>query len=222
MDLQKFFSSLPGQSSVALAVLLLLALIWLSSPKAPGKSRVLQLSVCSLLIAATFVINNLLPRFQMPQGGAVTLCGMLTLYLASHLFGPRVGILAGACYGLLDFLFSPYAYSPAQVLIDYPFAFGAIGAGGLVRNAKGGLYTGYALGVFGRFLASFASGALFFASYAPEGIGPIAWSAYYNGAYLGAELALGLAVMALPPFRKAVERAKLSTARALGSSGGSK
>jgi len=47
---------------------------------------------------------------------------------------------------------------------------------------------GATVGIFGRFLAHFVSGVVFFGSYAPEGMNPIVYSALYNGAYIVPEL----------------------------------
>jgi thiamine transporter ThiT len=47
---------------------------------------------------------------------------------------------------------------------------------------------GSAIGIFGRFVAHFTSGIVFFGSYAPKGMGPVVYSAFYNGAYIVPEL----------------------------------
>ena len=47
---------------------------------------------------------------------------------------------------------------------------------------------GATIGIFGRFVAHFVSGVVFFGSYAPKEMGPIVYSAFYNGAYIVPEL----------------------------------
>jgi energy-coupled thiamine transporter ThiT len=47
---------------------------------------------------------------------------------------------------------------------------------------------GATVGIFGRFLAHFVSGVVFFGAYAPEGMSPIVYSVIYNGAYIVPEL----------------------------------
>jgi len=47
---------------------------------------------------------------------------------------------------------------------------------------------GATVGIFGRFVAHLISGVVFFGSYAPEGMSPIVYSAFYNGAYIVPEL----------------------------------
>lgn len=47
---------------------------------------------------------------------------------------------------------------------------------------------GASIGIFGRFVAHFISGVVFFGPYAPEGMSPIVYSALYNGGYIVPEL----------------------------------
>ena len=61
-----------------------------------------------------------------------------------------------------------------------------------------GVGPGMVLGCFGRFMASFLSGFIFYGQYAPEGVNPVWYSLTYNGSYMLAEciicIALGLLV----------------------------
>ena len=95
-----------------------------------------------------------------------------------------------------------------QVILDYPLAFGALGLSGLFCNRKYGLQTGYIAGVLGRFIFSTLSGVVFFASYAPEGMNPWVYSSLYQGTYLGAEAAVTLAIISLPPVNRALKLVK--------------
>ncbi len=95
---------------------------------------------------------------SLPQGGSVTL-------------GAMVPIL-------------PFIVSPIQFLLDYPLAFGALGLAGIFSsNVVVATFTG----IFGRFLAHFISGVVWFGEYAPEGTPVAVYSAVYNGTYLGIE-----------------------------------
>ncbi len=76
-----------------------------------------------------------------------------------------------------------------QVLLDYPIAFGALGLAGFFRNRP---FLGVNVGIAGRFVAHFVSGIIFFATYAPEGMSPIVYSAIYNGSYLLPELVISV------------------------------
>ena len=56
--------------------------------------------------------------------------------------------------------------------------------------------------------AAAALRAAFGRVYAPEGMSPFIYSASYNGAYLGAEAAITLILLAVPAVRKALAQVK--------------
>ena len=168
------------------------------------------LTYCAICVALALALS-MIRLFPMPQGGEVTLCSMLFIVLAGYWFGPKAGILAGVSLGLLKFVISPYAVHPAQILLDYPLAFGALGLSGFFRNRKYGLFSGYAAGCLSRFCMSFISGVIFFSSFAVEkGQHPMYYSAAYNLSYILPEMGITLALLAVPQFRRAIERIKIS------------
>ena len=143
--------------------------------------------IVALSTALSFVI-----LFQMPQGGSVTAASMVPLLWISVRRGLRVGLFTSTVYGLVQFAAGPFVFHPIQVLLDYPIAFGALGLAGLFRSHP---LIGSSVGIGGRFFFHFLSGFVFFATYAPEGINPILYSALYNGGYLGVELVVSLVLM---------------------------
>lgn len=102
-----------------------------------------QATVCGLLLALTLVLS-LLPLYRMPYGGTITLGGMLPMMLIAFVYGPRVGIMAGFVYGLLNLLLNPYILHPVQVLLDYPLPFMALGLCGFFPQRP---YLGMASGI---------------------------------------------------------------------------
>ena len=95
------------------------------------------------------------------------------------------------------------------MLMDYIFAFGALGLAGLFSNKKKGLIKGYIAGILGRYFFSFLSGWIFFAVYTPDFFNSaILYSLAYNGAYIGLEAAITLIVLALPPVNEAMQAVK--------------
>ena len=80
------------------------------------------------------------------------------------------------------------------------------GLAGFLSEKKGGLQLGYIAGVLGRFFFSVLSGVVFFGEYAPEGMSPLVYSVTYNGAYIGAEAAVTLIIISIPPITKALKR----------------
>ena len=74
------------------------------------------------------------------------------------------------------------------VVFDYLLAYGSLCLAGLFRNKKYGLVWGTAVALPVRFIMHFISGYIFFASWAPEGYTPFAYSVAYNGSYMLPEL----------------------------------
>ncbi|MFV0363950.1 MAG: energy-coupled thiamine transporter ThiT [Suipraeoptans sp.] len=165
--------------------------------------------VFSALGIALALVLSYLPIFKMPMGGSVTLMSMLFVALIGYWFGLKYGLLAAVAYGVLQFVIDPYMLTIPQALLDYPLAFGALGLSGIFRDKKYGLQLGYLVGVFGRFVFSTLSGVIFFASYAPEGMNPLAYSVIYQGSYLGAEAIITLIIITLPPVSKALQKVKI-------------
>ena len=150
------------------------------------------LTEAALAVALSFVLGFIV-LFKMPFGGSVSL-EMIPLILLSLRQGWRVGIVAGAAYGLLDLVIDPYVVHPLQLLLDYPLAFGALGLAGLFKPTVRGAVLGATVAVFARFVCHFLSGVIFFVSYAPEGWNPYLYSAAYNAAYLVPSLAIAIVV----------------------------
>lgn len=167
--------------------------------------------VFSSMGIALAMVTSYIKVWEMPMGGSVTLLSMLFICLIGYWFGPRYGLITGIAYGILQFVVDPYMVSLPQALFDYPLAFGALGLSGFFSNKKYGLQAGYAVGVLGRFVFSTLSGVIFFASYAPEGMNPWAYSSLYQGTYLGAEGIVTLIVLSIPPVSKALASVKAQT-----------
>ena len=147
-------------------------------------------------------ISGFIPFLAMPQGGRVTLAAMVPVLFVAIRRGPRVGILAGIAFGLVVLVLEPFIYHPVQVLLDYPLAFGALGLAGFFRKLP---VLGVAVGISGRFICHFASGLVFFASYAPAGMDPAVYSAIYNAWYLIPELIISAAVISVLQKRKILQ-----------------
>lgn len=218
-NMQGFFETAYGKaaSAAVIAVILLLIMI-LGRPRSKdisasgGASTVksihadtMSLTISAVLIAVSFVLSNI-RLFSMPQGGTVTPFSMLPIALCAYLIGTRNGVMAGMALGLVNLIVNPFVVHPLQLLLDYPLAFAALGAGGPLRNTKAGLPLVYIVGIAGRFICSTLSGVIFFGSYAEgTGLSPLLYSAVYNGTYIGAEGVITLLVILLPPVRAAIE-----------------
>jgi thiamine transporter len=138
-----------------------------------------------------------------PEGGSVTLASMVPIIWLALRRGPKVGLFAGAVYGLVQLAVMPQIYFLPQVLLDYPLAFGCLGFAGFFQ--KRWALVGVVVAITGRFIMHLISGALFFASYAPSGMNPWVYSALYNGSYMLPELGISLFVVFLLQQSKALK-----------------
>lgn len=144
----------------------------------------------ALMVALAFGLH-FVKLFQAPYGGSVTLGGMIPLLFFALRYGAGPGIMAGTAYGLLDLVVEPYVVHPAQLLLDYPLAYGALGLAGFFKN---NVVAGSSVGVAGRFLMHFLSGVIFFASYAGDQ-NVYVYSALYNAGYLVPELVISVVML---------------------------
>ena len=132
-------------------------------------------------------IGKALP-LRLPQGGSITLETIPILVVALR-WGVRVGLPTGLLTGLLKLLLDAYIVHPVQLILDYPLPFALLGLSALCPAPP---WRGILLGNIARFASHFASGVIFFGSFAPEGIGVWRYSALYNLLYIGPETLLGL------------------------------
>lgn len=156
----------------------------------------------SLCLALSFVLSYI-KLFSWPQGGSITPASMLPIMIFASMFGVIPGIIVGVAYGLLQLIQDPFVIHWAQLFLDYPLAFGAIGLAGLFKH---NLVLSSLVGGFSRFVFSFISGFVFFASYAPDGMNPLLYSLAVNGLIIGTETIICSAVLAVPQVKSATKR----------------
>ena len=186
-------------------ILILVALVAISLIMAySGKNKKTNTKILvygGLCIAMSFVLSYI-RLYRWPQGGSITPGSMLPMFIFAYIFGAKAGIIAGVAYGFLQFIQDPYVVHWAQVLLDYPIAFAAMGFAGLNRRY---LPVSVVIGGFGRFLAHFVSGFIFFGIYAPEGMNPIWYSFTVNFLLIGTETAICVAISLIPQFNAAIK-----------------
>ncbi|MDK2902816.1 MAG: thiamine transporter [Clostridiales bacterium] len=190
----------PTAIAVVIAILAVVVFFAVIGPRAHFNTK--SVVYGGLCIAIAFILSYI--RFyHWPQGGSITLASMLPMFVYAYIFGPAAGIAAGAAYGLLQLIQDPFIVHPVQVLLDYIIAFGALGLAGYSRH---NISLGVLLGGFGRFMASFLSGVIFFASYAPEGMNPIWYSILVNGMVIGTDTAICFVISLVPQVKSMIER----------------
>ena len=107
---------------VALVVVMILLMV-LSGRKEKWTAR--DLANAAICVAMSFILSCI-KLYEMPQGGSITPASLLPLVLYMVAFGPGRGLVVGFAYGLLQLLQGAYVIHPAQLLVDYPMAFGAL------------------------------------------------------------------------------------------------
>ena len=158
-----------------------------------------SMAASSGLMLAMAVILTAFPFYRMPNGGSVTLGGMLPLFFISFAYGPEVSMLAGFAYSLMNLVMAPYILHPVQVLFDYPLPFMALGlAGCFPRHHMAGITAAVAVRLFFHFL----SGVVFFGSYAPAGTSIYLYSFVTNLTYLLPNLVICLVFYRLLPVER--------------------
>ena len=170
-----------------------------------GKKITAKQLAFSAMAIALAMVTSMLKIVNMPMGGSITLFSMLFIVLIGYWYGLGAGLTTAIAYGILQLIIDPYIISFPQMLIDYVFAFGALGLSGIFSKSKNGLIKGYLIGVLGRYFFAFLSGWIFFATYTPEFFNSaVVYSLAYNGAYIGLEALITLILIALPPVNKAL------------------
>lgn len=203
-SLPGFIASKGGQAILIIIIVAFFVLILIPKKEDRGKVDAKVLTISALLVAMGYVLG-LFKLFSMPQGGAVTPLSMLPIALCAYILGTRRGVMAGMVLGLLNLLIGGYVIHPVQMLLDYPLAFGAMGLGGIARKSNHGLLKAYLIGILGRYICAFISGVVFFGANAPEKFNAVTWSLWYNFTYIAAEGAITVAVLCVPPVRRALE-----------------
>ncbi|MCJ7634489.1 energy-coupled thiamine transporter ThiT, partial [Candidatus Bathyarchaeota archaeon] len=158
------------------------------------------LAETSVVVALSFILKDILPPiYRLPQGGSITIAGLVPLIWFSLRRGVRYSVFAGFIFGFIHMVFGGYVINPFQGLIDYPIAYAAIGLAGLSKKYP---LIGVGIGIMGRFLISFLSGILFFTGTTIEGI---LASAIYNGIYLIGEFVITIIVIYLLIKRRLID-----------------
>lgn len=171
-----------------------------------------QLVFSAAAIALGFIASYI-KIIHMPWGGSITLCSMLFITLIGYWYGPKIGLIAGFAYGLLQFVQDggSYILSPLQACLDYILAFAALGLSGFFYKKTNGLIKGYLFAILVRGLLHTIGGYLYWMDYMPESfpqslavIYPIA----YNYSYILAEGVITVILLLLPPVKNAMARVK--------------
>jgi len=184
----------------SVAALVILAAVFIVISR-NTKINTKMLAYGAIAIAASFVLS-FVKVVQFPNGGSITVASMLPLFMFSFAAGPRAGVTAGLCYGLLQFIQEPYFLHWAQFLLDYPLAFAMLGLAGFFRH---NVYLGAVTGAAGRLVCSFISGVVFFAEYA-GGQNVFLYSFLYNISYILPDVIICLILLSISSVRSVISK----------------
>lgn len=169
-------------------------------PGPAGSSFVRTGTAAETAVAIALAAVLSLVRVKLPHlvyGGSVSLHTLPILFLSLRR-GPRAGILAGAAYGVVNFVMTPYFVHPVQLVLDYPAAFASLGLAGLAASAGSGPWT-IAAAAAGASLARLGShvlsGVVYFGHLAPEGTPVWKYSLLYNASYMLPETLIAAAAI---------------------------
>ncbi len=160
-----------------------------------GKTKTTKLTLCAVMMALAAVLS-IVPLYQAPYGGTVTLGSMVPLVLACVMIEDmRWGLLTCFAYSLLQMMIgftapptATFLYFIAVVLLDYVVAFTVIFTVNPISKLFGnkflGIVSGTVVACVLRFACHFLSGILIWGVYAPEDIPVWLYSILYNGGYM--------------------------------------
>ncbi|HFI0119945.1 TPA: energy-coupled thiamine transporter ThiT [Streptococcus suis] len=157
-----------------------------------SKSKLSILTEIAIFSAIALVFDKF-PLFTMPQGGSVSLV-MLPILLVALRHGLTAGLLTGGIVGTIQLFYGGYFLNVFQVFLDYALSYAGIGLAGLLsplltkqKDLKQAAFTISLAGFLGgsvRLLATFLSGIIFYADYAPVGTPVWFYSFTYNISYI--------------------------------------
>lgn len=149
-----------------------------------GQSKTRMIAEAGVAIAIAQVLS-FITLFHMPQGGSIKAASLVPLMIFAYRWGGTRGIWAGVVYGVLHFLLGfKSSIHYLSIILDYLVTYGAIGVCGYFKDNITGLVSGSIVAIALRWFASVTSGAVVFASYAPQGQNPWIYSMIYNASYM--------------------------------------
>lgn len=157
-----------------------------------------------VMLALAIVLSKI-KIYQAPNAGSVTAGSMIPIIIFSMRWGLGPGIFAGATFGLLKLMLGGWYFSPMQILLEYPIAFGCLGLAGIFSNSLTNVkeinyfkvVSSVLVAISGRFICHFLAGLIFFKDTLPEGISPWISSASYQATYLVPEFVISAVLLSL-------------------------
>ena len=187
------------------------------SAKTTNKEKILSIAAGGICIGLAFVLSKI-TIFEMPMGGSVTPASTLPIIVCGMAFGPVWGFIVSFVYSILQAIDGmKYFVSPFQMFLDYIIGYTALGLAAfaglkqedrikiknpLFRFRRAGIIRALIFTVIAfvvRWIASVASGIIFYAEYAADAgyDNALIYSMVYNGGFLAADLGICLVVLVI-------------------------
>ena len=187
------------------------------SAKTTNKEKILSIAAGGICIGLAFVLSKI-TIFEMPMGGSVTPASTLPIIVCGMAFGPVWGFIVSFVYSILQAIDGmKYFVSPFQMFLDYIIGYTALGLAAfaglkqedrikiknpLFRFRRAGIIRALIFTVIAfivRWIASVASGIIFYAEYAADAgyDNALIYSMVYNGSFLAADLGICLVVLVI-------------------------
>ncbi|NLL39753.1 MAG: proton-coupled thiamine transporter YuaJ [Clostridiales bacterium] len=154
------------------------------------RKEIITLCYAAVSVAMSFVLSFV----EIPvgfQGGSINFVMIPLIVFAVYRGGLIWGLGAGAVFGTLKLLTGSSAVTWASILLDYTFAYAAVGLAGIFKGRKYGGILGALTGCVARFAVHFISGITIYAINAPSEVlgittsSVLLFSFLYNIAYMG-------------------------------------
>lgn len=137
--------------------------------------RTFNLVLAGVMIAMGTALGFVKP-FELPYGGAITLCSMLPVMFFSYRCGLKWGLSAGLVFSVLQLLFGLDALKGisammvvGSIFLDYILAFTVLGLAGMfrgkIKNDAAAFTLGSLVSMMLRYFCSFLSGWVLWASF---------------------------------------------------------
>ena len=187
------------------------------SAKTTNKEKILAIAAGGICIGLAFVLSKI-TIFEMPMGGSVTPASTLPIIVCGMAFGPVWGFIVSFVYSILQAIDGmKYFVSPFQMFLDYIIGYTALGLAAfaglksedrikiknpLFRFRRAGIIRALIFTVIAfivRWIASVASGIIFYAEYAADAgyDNALIYSMVYNGSFLAVDLGICLVVLVI-------------------------
>jgi len=164
-----------------------------------------ELVEISVLVAISFILEmtgNIYFGWFWIYGGAVSL-SLVPLAIIGYRYGWIKALVGGFAMGILQLFFGAYIIHPAQVILDYPLAFGLLGLTGLwmkqVNSSKNWIFyiwLSTLVASIGRLMSHVVSGYIFWSD-GEVGIGVWLFSFGYNTPYVAGSFVFSAIVLTL-------------------------